>query len=282
VTARRLPPQLLIDREKGRRAFGADPAGYDEARPRYPDRVWELLGQRCGLSQGKGEERATLEIGPGTGLATLELAARGAHPLVVVEPDERLARFLEQRIREVGAAVDIRATSFEEIALEDASFDLAVSATAFHWIDQAEGLAKVARLLRPRGWWAAWWTVYGDPELPDPFHDATVRLMQNLQDSPSAGVSFRAPFALDVDARLADLDATAAFDDVGFDRHSSAVVLGTAEVRALYGTFSSVNVLDASLREALLDAVCRIADEEFGGRVERKLVTAIYTARRRK
>ena len=52
-----------------RRLFSGDPAGYERARPAYPSRVYEILTERCGLRPGA----ATLEIGPGSGLATRRL-----------------------------------------------------------------------------------------------------------------------------------------------------------------------------------------------------------------
>ena len=32
-----------INLAEGRRAFGADPANYDRARPAYPERIYEIL-----------------------------------------------------------------------------------------------------------------------------------------------------------------------------------------------------------------------------------------------
>ena len=54
----------------------------------------------------------------------------------------------------------------------------------------------------------------------------------------------------------------------------------TAGIRALYGTFSPIARLDLERREWILDKVAHIADEEFEGRVERKIRTSLYTARK--
>jgi SAM-dependent methyltransferase len=43
-------------------------------------------------------------------------------------------------------------------------FDLAVAATSLHWVRLDVALSKLAQALRPGGWLAAWWTVFGDPE----------------------------------------------------------------------------------------------------------------------
>ncbi len=273
----RLPPEVRLEREAGRRAFGADPGAYDRARPAYPDEVFDRLVERCGLGPGT----ATFEVGPGTGLATFALLARGAEPLVVIEPDERLAAWLADRIMREGAAIDLQTASFEDAELAAGSFDLGVSATAFHWIDPAVGLAKVGSLLRPGGWWAMWWNVFGDPERPDPFHDATVRLLGGLSKSPSEGVSWRAPFALDARARIGDLEAAGVFESIEFDRQSRSLFLDAGEIRELYGTFSSINTQRDDDRARLLDAIADVAETEFAGRVERRLVTAMYSARRR-
>src|SRR6266540_6750627 len=107
-----------------RRLFGGDPGGYDRAQPDYPSRVYEILTARCGLRSGA----ATLEIGPGTGLATRRLLALGADPLVAVEPDARLAGFLAEVVQGAPTAIDIRVVPFEEVELPPASFDLVASA----------------------------------------------------------------------------------------------------------------------------------------------------------
>ena len=145
--------------------FGLDPAGYAAGRPGYPAELFELLVARCGLGQGT----ATLEVGPGAGQATAELLARGASPYIAVEADPGMARYLAEQF---GDAIEIVNAPFEEAEIAPASIDLAVSATAWHWIDQEQGLAKIAAVVKPGGWWAMWWTMYHDPEGPNAFYDA--------------------------------------------------------------------------------------------------------------
>jgi SAM-dependent methyltransferase len=262
-----------IDPEEGRTLFGIDPANYDAARPDYPDEVYDLLRNRCGLGPGT----RVIEIGPGTGLATKHLAQAGAS-IVVVEPDAALGAFLADAMGPFGNAVDIRTAAFEDVELADASFDLAVAATSFHWVDQARGLAKVARILRPGGWWAGWWNVFGDPSRPDAFHDATQPWLRNLAGSPASGRN-DLPFALDVAARREDLEV-AGFKQVECERMAWTLTLTSAEVRRLYATYSLIIRLLPSARAEVLDAIARVAGEQFGGRVDRNMTTVLYTARR--
>jgi SAM-dependent methyltransferase len=259
---------------EGRRAFGGDPANYDSARPQYPERVFSLLGERCGLGPGT----RTFEIGPGTGLATRPLLAAGAAPLVAIEPDERLAATLG--VKTPSEHLRIVNDSFEDAELQDEAFDLGVSATAFHWLDQQPALAKVGRLLRPGGWWAMWWNVFGDPRREDAFHEATRDLLAGMSTTPSHRPNWSHPFALDTEARIADLESSGAFGDVSVDILRWTLVLNPERVRALYATYSQFGVLDESERDRLLDGLVDIATERFGGRVERNMCTPIYTARR--
>jgi SAM-dependent methyltransferase len=266
-----------IDRGEGRRAFGGDPAGYDRARPGYPPEVYRLLRERCGLRPGT----RTFEVGPGTGQATRELLRLGAHPLVAVEPDERLAGYLAAALGTAAGGLDVKVTAFEDAGLPEGWFDLGVAATVFHWLDQGPMLRKAARLLRPGGWWAMWWNLFGDPSRRDQFHEATQDLLANLDWGPSAGPRGRPPFALDVEERLADLAATGEFDDVAGEVIRWSATFDTEQVRGLYATFSPISRLGPAERQRLLEDLGRIAEDQFGGRVERPMATPVYTARRR-
>jgi SAM-dependent methyltransferase len=261
-----------IDRSEGRRLFGLDPAGYDAARRGHPDRLYEILVERCGLRAGA----AVLEVGPGTGQATRRLLQLGASPLVAVEPNDALAAYLASV---TGHRVEIVDAPLEEATLPVASFDLATAASSFHWVDKAVGLARLRDALRPDGWVALWWTVFGDATRDDPFREAIDPLMSQLQRSPSEAGAGRPPFASDGGARVSALEA-AGFEDVLPQRLEWEHSWDTEGIRGLIATFSPVLSLEHEQREALLDGVARIADADFGGRVTKPVVTALYTARK--
>ena len=260
-----------LDRREGRRVFGADPANYDRARPAYPEWVFETLIDRCGL----GPRAAVFEIGAGTGAATRRLLDLGADPLVAIEPDPRLAAFLRDTITD--AALQVVISPFEEARLDRADFDLGVSATAFHWLDEDAALARIAELLRPGGWWAMVWNLFGDDSRPDPFHEATSLLLNGVT-SPSASPA-REQFALDAEARRAALDRTGAFEAVEHRAEAWSLALDPDQTVRLYGTYSNITV--RADREAVLAELGRIAREQFAGRVTRNMITSLYVARRR-
>jgi Methyltransferase domain len=262
---------LLIDRAFGRQAFGDDPGRYHAARPAYPDWVFEVLREECGLAGGT----ATFEIGPGTGTATRRLLDMGASPLLAVEPDSRLANYIRETIPDEAFRVIV--SSFDDAALDAASFDLGISATAFHWLSEAAALIKIAALLRPGGWWAMVWNVFGGDSRLDPLHEATKALL-NGPPSPSAGAR-NIPFPLDVEARMAALERTGAFDAVKHRTSCWRLVLDPDQTVALFATYSNVNIRRD--REAVLAELGRIARDEFHSHVIRNMTTSLYIARRR-
>ncbi len=261
----------VIHQKFGRRAFGDDPAGYDAARPKYPDWVFACLRERCGLAS----DVATFEIGAGTGTASRQLLELAAKPLVAIEPDERLAAFLREAIP--NEALTVIVAPFEEVVLPEAGFDLGVSATAFHWLDEDSALTKVAKLLRPGGWWAMVWNVFGDFSLPDRFHEATKELL-GPPLNPSAGNN-GVPFAVDAEARLAALERTGAFDNIEHQTGTWPLFLNPDQTVALYATYSNITIRPD--RQEVLSELRRIAREDFQGTVTRNVVTSLYVAQRR-
>jgi len=265
-----------VARSEGAALFGRAAVSYESARPGYPERVYELLVEQCGLTEGC----RTIEVGAGSGQATRRLLELGARPLVAVEPDRGFAKVLETMAQKSEGAVVPIFAPFESAQIREAAFDLAVSATAFHWLDRATGPRKLGSCLRPGGWLALFWNVFGDPRLPDPFHEATVQLLSGLATNPSHPLEGSLPFALDEDARRSDFRAAGADRDFRVEEIRWTLTQSPRQVRSLYATFSSIARLPEQERETLLDRIQSIAETRFGGAVERRIVTPVYLGRR--
>lgn len=120
---------------------------YEATRPGYPDQVLEFTAATAGLTAGAD----ILEVGCGTGQLTKDLARPGFN-LTAIDIGSSMIAAARECLS--GSTVSFQITSFEDFAAPDASFDLIISAAAFHWIDPDVKYAKSARLLRPGGWLA--------------------------------------------------------------------------------------------------------------------------------
>ncbi|MGH3066812.1 MAG: class I SAM-dependent methyltransferase [Gaiellaceae bacterium] len=234
--------------------------------------MYELLVTRCGLRIGTH----ALEVGPGTGQATRRLLDLGASPLVALEPDPALAAYLRRSHADL---IDVREVALEDAELVADTFDLAVAASSFHWVEEARGLDTLQSALRPGGWLAMWWTLFGVPGEQDAFIAATSPLLDGLDASPSSGAEGRPTrHPLDTEARFAALEA-AGLRDAEHEVVTWGASWDTSGIRALYATFSPIARLAKERRDEILDGVAHIAEHDFGGHVERTLLTSIYTAR---
>lgn len=126
------------------RSFERGAEQYEAHRRGYPAALFDALVERA----GELPRRGVLEVGPGTGKATVELARRG-WPLVAMEPSADMARVLTRRLAEEGLTgrVTVRAGTFEDVNPAAEAFGVVVAAQSFHWTDPATRWARLRDLL---------------------------------------------------------------------------------------------------------------------------------------
>ena len=102
---------------------------YDRVRPGYPGRLYVDLLLTIGLQPGA----RALEIGPGTGQATKEMARAGL-AVTAIELGEKLAAVARRNLASYPACW-VEVADFHTWPLPEQRFDLVYSATAFHWLN---------------------------------------------------------------------------------------------------------------------------------------------------
>lgn len=258
------------DPQARRHAFDRMADWYATARPPYPPLVYQLLTTHCGLGPGC----RVLEIGPGTGQATAELLAQGGE-VVAVEPGPALAGMLTQRLG--GERLTVVVNDFEAAAVPPGPYQLAVSATAFHWLDPAIALPKLAGLLGPGGWLVVWWTVFGDPDRPSAFRTRLNRLYRQYLPHEARGPDHR-PGPLRTASWAAELRQGGWFGPVEVDLIRWTHRLTPQGARNLWDSFPNVAELTRGQREAFLTDLAGVV-EDLGGAVDDAYVTAVYRTR---
>ena len=155
-------PRSVSERRRLRETFEEAPELYDRARPSYPEEVFDDLVAFAALPPGG----RILEIGCGTGKATLPLARRGFE-IVCIELGQGLAAVANRNLAPF-SNVEVVNAPFERWET-DSRFDAVVAFTAFHWIEPQTAYAKSARLLQDGGALAVVATKHVLPEDGDPF-----------------------------------------------------------------------------------------------------------------
>jgi SAM-dependent methyltransferase len=286
-----LPRGLANPRAQAGAVFGQFAGLYDEGRPGYPPEVFDELTRRCGLVR----EARVLEIGCGTGQATRDLAASGA-AIRCVEPGAELAELARRNLADA-PNVTIETTTFEAAHGQPGSYDIVVSATAFHWIDPHVSFVKAARLLRPGGSLALLTNAHGaggthtDQRIAQPIRELHRRLAPQVGDwaFPSAEVlRERAQAGGDIAAVWARVERKLADPrPVGHLFDPPAVFLYPWLARydrdhylTMLASQSSYALLDPERRARLLDGIGRLVDEHLNGLVTKQYVTVLAIARR--
>jgi SAM-dependent methyltransferase len=243
---------------------------YDRARPRYPPALFDDLAELAGIGPGS----RVLEIGPGTGQATLPMAERGCR-VVAVELGERLAAVARRNLARF-PTVEVVTAAFEDWPLPPEPFDLVLSATAFHWIDPAVRVAKAADALRPGGWLATIAThhVAGGDE---PFFAKAEACYERWDPGTPPGGS-RLPAAADVHGSSDELDRSRRFGPAQFRRYEWELAYTTSSYLDVLLTYSGHRALDPPARAGLLDCIARLIDTAHGGQITKRHLTELRIA----
>jgi SAM-dependent methyltransferase len=254
-------------RLRRRELFDTDADSYRSSRPGYPEEVYELLEQNGALRPGNW----VLEIGAGSGQATRELLARGACVCAVELGANFVARLRSEFHDQTITVIE---GDFDSLGKLHADFDLAVCASSLHWLDRDTALRRIGGLLRPSGWIAAWWTVYGDPAKPTPFRAVLNAVLRRHR--PAGALAVPGPF--DHDSWIGALRA-ASFSDIQVKVLRWSITLSPRELTRLYATFAAVRELPEPERAALLRDI-EAGAEAFGDEVTEHCVTVVYLAQK--
>jgi SAM-dependent methyltransferase len=254
-----------------RTIFDEDTELYDRMRPAYPDRLFVDLVELVGLRP----DHRLLEIGAGTGKATAPLSATGCR-ITALEPGPRLAAFAARRFAR-SPNVEVVNDYFETWPVPEDRFDVVASATAYHWLDPAVRVGKAAEVLRPGGVLAVIETHH--------VAGGTAQFFADVQDcyerfDPSTPPGLRLESADQV-PRRADTAGSGWFEPAEFRRYPWEVTYSANEYVDLLRTYSGHRALPAPARAGLLDCVKTLIETRYGGRVTKRYLTQLWTARRR-
>jgi len=235
---------------------------YDRYRPGYPEALFEDLLSLSGISPSD----RILEIGCGTGQATLSLARRG-YAMSCVEPGPRLASIARRNLAGF-SGIDVVCETFETWPCEISAFGLVFSAQAFHWLSPELRFTRSAEALRPGGSLA----VIGNAVVVDrsPHGGAGGPLREALDDAYSRyAPSIQGPSVMGWYAKEGPIpalfSASGCFGTVVARRYPWSHRYETSDYLGLMATHSDHRLLPTEQRERLHDAIGQALDCSGGG-----------------
>ena len=247
---------------------------YDRARPRYPAALFDDIVDYADLKP----DARILEIGCGTGQASLPLAQRG-YALDCIELGAALAEVARENLAPFPKARVINA-DFETISLPPGGYDLVVSATAFHWLDPATRFGKAQRLLKARGALALFWHRPVSTAISRAFVDSVQQVYRDIAPELTRRYH-RPPLPNDVSTEYDELiPASGRFDDLAICKHYLATKYSAEAYTELLDTFSDHRALEPGVRRRLYRAIEALIRADFAGEVQRETVALLYLARR--
>lgn len=255
-----------------RETFNEDAERYDRARPRYPARMFDDLA-----AAGAASGARVLEIGCGTGQATVPLAERG-YRIVAVELGPEMAALARRNLAAFDSVAVVTA-AFEEWPLPDEPFDVVFCATAFHWIDPAVRVPKCAAALRPGGLLATVGTHHiAGGSWTEEFFGAIQRCYERFDPATPAGL--RMETARDIPEDDRELTASGRFGPAAFLRYEWESAYSAADYLDLLLTYSGHRAMPAARQSALLNSIARLIDVNCGGRIVKRYLTELRLAQR--
>lgn len=141
---------------------------YDEIRPSYPEELIQDIILKTGLKLN----HRLLEIGAGTGKATLQFAQKG-YAIDAVELGEDMAEILKEKSR-LYPNVSVDIASFEAWTPKgNEKYDMIYCAQAFHWLDGSVKYKRCAELLKDEGYLVLFWY--------NPYSDDSIKAIERDQ-----------------------------------------------------------------------------------------------------
>ena len=202
-----------------------------------------------------------LEVGAGTGQATIPLALRG-FKITSLEPGPSLRRIAARKLASY-PNVELLKISFEDWTIEKHAFDMITSASAFHWVDPNIGYKKAEAALKKGGYLAFFWNRHPRPytgffdEVQQIYRDLVPEWLDPIYKQSDEG------WIEEIESRI---EGTRSFDRVLIKTYSWSRVYSTEAYIKLLSTYSDHLGLDEQRRKRLFEGIHTLINERYGER----------------
>jgi SAM-dependent methyltransferase len=258
------------DRDKLKTTFNQDAELYDNARPDYPEQIFDDLFAMGGLASGA----AVLELGCGTGQATRHIAGRGCR-VVCIELGASLAAVARRNL-EPFPRVEVITSAFESWEPRASVFDMVFASSSWHWLDPEVRYAKAARVLKPAGILAIVDNGHAFPDGFDPFFTEIQKCYEAIGEPHLEWP----PRPEDEPDRREEIERTGLFKVVGVKRCVWPVDYSADTYIDVLNTYSGHIAWEQSKRDKLYADVRRLIAQRPEGRIRKHYLSILHVCRR--
>jgi SAM-dependent methyltransferase len=205
-----------------------------------------------------------LEIGPGTGQATISLAKRG-YDIVAVELGQNLARIARKNLKRC-PHVRILTGAYEDVDLPAKHFELAYCATALHWVRAEHRFIKTHALLQAGAYFAIFKGAQISDGLGDLFFHASQPIYRKYWPREASGQSYEIKKLEDIRPEEYDKEL---FRHIHFQCFPTVVFHTADRYCRLLNTESDKLALPLQKRDAFLSEIKKLINDEFGGGISK-------------
>ena len=258
------------DRDQLKRTFDRDAELYDQARPGYPEQIFDdLLAFAC-----LGPEAIVLEVGCGTGQASQALAQR-AYRLVCLELGNQLATVARRKLAPF-PRVEVVTSAFESWESGGQVFDMVFAASSWHWLNPEVRYEKAARLLRPSGALAILSCGHTFPDGFDPFFTEIQGCYEGLGEPR---LDWPPPRPDQVPDQREEIERSGVFKIVEIKRYVWTVDYSADSYIDLLNTYSGHNAWPQWKRDRLHREVRRLIGERPEGWIRKHYLSILHVSR---
>ncbi|MBR3942568.1 MAG: class I SAM-dependent methyltransferase [Clostridia bacterium] len=234
---------------------------YEKLRPGYVAELYHMIFDYISIDENSN----VLEIGSGGGQATAPMLMTGCQ-LTAVEYGEQFSGLLKEKFKEF-PNFSVITGKFENTQLEDDSFDLVFSASAFHWIPEKIGYEKVFNILKNGGVFARFanhpYRDKGNPELSaeiDEIYDEYYNKFHNKKRTVLTEYSEEEAKDRALSAEKYD------FADIQYALFHRERVFSAKEYVELLGTYSDHIAIEETIRTKFFSKI-EGAIDKYGGTI---------------
>lgn len=227
---------------------------YDRMRPTYVEELYDDVWNYGGF----GSDVKAVEVGIGTGQATLPVLKRSAS-VTAIELGGDLAAYCAAKFADY-SNFSVVNMPFQDFDAPENSCDLVYSASAFHWIPEEIGYRKVFDMLRPGGVFAR----FANHPYRDKEKEALHEAMQALYAKYMPRSKLSPEYSMEEARIRAEIGKKYDFVDIEYRLYKSTRTFTAKQYTDLLGTYSDHIALGPEVRKEFF-ALIREEINRFGG-----------------